>query len=41
MEIMKFSRQTISRLAAGMSVQPATLVVAAQRLGVDLVGMIG
>jgi hypothetical protein len=39
--IMGLSRPTIGRLVGAMSVQPATLIVAAQRLGVQLVGTLG
>lgn len=39
-EIMGLSRPTIGRLVGCLGVQPATLVVAAQRLGVDLRGTI-
>jgi hypothetical protein len=37
-EFIGLSRPTIARLFGGMPVQRATLMIAAQRLGVDLVG---
>lgn len=33
------ARATVARLCAGLPVQPTTLIVAAQRLGVPLTGM--
>jgi len=39
-EIMGLSRPTIGRLVGCLGVQPATLIVAAQKLGVRLTGAI-
>jgi hypothetical protein len=39
-KFMGLSRPTIGRLVGAMSVQPATFVVAAQRLGIDLRGVV-
>jgi hypothetical protein len=39
-DLLGLSRQTVARLYGGMRVQAGTLVLAAQRLGVDLRGAI-
>jgi hypothetical protein len=40
-DVLGLSRPTMARLFGGLPVQPATLILAAARLGVDLSGTLG